>query len=73
MLPNFIRKLEEMVASLRRSPTAEEHLAQLVSHMTPRDLAHTTVLENYSRPKRQVTANRKGWRVSTLAGQTKVI
>uniref|UniRef100_H3C2E4 HAUS augmin like complex subunit 2 n=1 Tax=Tetraodon nigroviridis TaxID=99883 RepID=H3C2E4_TETNG len=29
MLPNFIRKLEEMVASLRRSPTAEEHLAQL--------------------------------------------
>lgn len=35
MLPDFIEKLEEMVTSLRCSPTAGERLAQLVSHMTP--------------------------------------
>lgn len=33
MLPDFIEKLEEMLTSLRCSPTAEERLHQLVSRM----------------------------------------
>lgn len=35
MLPGYIQRLEEMEALLRCSPTAAEHLAQLVSHVTP--------------------------------------
>lgn len=61
MLPNFIEKLEEMVTSLRCSPTTEAHLAQLVSNTAPpwahvRRLAtNVTLTSNYIHWERMKT------------------